>query len=82
MKVRSQDTGFAPLARDRITVCGWHAFPLRTVSVISHDLDTPGNSRDQNLTRNIQIYNTKMAAAAKQVFNDRARIVSDKGGCR
>ena len=50
--------------------------------MISHDLDTPGNSRDHNLTRNIQIYNTQIAAAAKQVFNDRARIVSGKGGCR
>jgi len=30
----------------------------------------PGNSRDQNLTRNMQIYTMKMTMATKQVFND------------
>jgi len=50
--------------------------------VTSHDLDTPGNSRDQNLTRNMQIYKMKMATARERVFKDREEIVRGHGGSR
>jgi hypothetical protein len=39
-----------------------------------------GNSFDQNLTRNMQIYKTKMAERIKEAFNDSERLVSGSGG--